>query len=514
MPLERPDAASLAATAHTYGLTLGENEAKDYLDAADASMGAWDLVESLYAEVAPTAPQRAWTRPSEDANRLGAWYVRTDIQEAAEGELAGRRVAIKDNTSVAGVPMMNGSRMLEGFTPSQDATVVSRLLDAGAVIAGKSVCEDLCMSAGSHSSKSGPVRNPWDTTRSAGGSSSGSGVLVATGEVDLAISGDQGGSIRIPAAWLGLVGHKPTWGLVPYTGAVPVEQSLDHLGPTARTVTDAARLLAVIAGPDGMDPRQPSSLEAVDYVAELGRGAAGLRVGIVTEGFGHANSEAEVDDSVREAIECLRSAGVIAEEVSIPWHSYALALFTVIACEGGLAQLVEGNAYGSSWKGLYDPELVAFYGATWRRDPNQFPESVKVTMLSASHARSRGHGRHYAMARNLERSLAAAYDDALADYDVLVMPTAPMRATPLPGAGASVAEILARGTEMLANTAPFDVTGHPACSVPAGMADGLPVGMMIIGKKFDDAMVLRVAHALETAVGGFPTLPTPTRSQT
>jgi amidase len=511
--MTRPNAVSLRTIARSYGLEASDEDMEHYLGATEALMESCDLVETLYAEIAPTAPERQWTRPSDDDNPLGAWYVTTEIQECAEGPLAGMRVAIKDNTSVAGVPMMNGSRMLEGFTPSKDATVVSRLLAAGAVISGKSVCEDLCMSAGSHSSKTGPVRNPWDPARSAGGSSSGSGALVATGEVDLAISGDQGGSIRIPAAWLGLVGHKPTWGLVPYTGAVPIEQSLDHLGPTARTVVDAARMLNVIAGVDGVDPRQPTSLADIDYVTELDRGAAGLRVGVVAEGFGHPNSEPEVDDAVREAVNRLCSAGGVADEVSVPWHRYAPALFSVIASEGALVQLVEGNTHGSSWKGQYDPELIAHYGAKWRQDPNQFPESVKLAMLGAGHTREVGHGRHYAMARNLERSLTAAYDAALSDFDVLVMPTAPMRATPLPDSGAPIPEVLGRGTEMLANTAPFDVTGHPACSVPAGLVDGLPVGMMIIGKRFDDSTVLRVAHALESEGGGFPTLAHPARSR-
>jgi len=162
------------------------------------------------------------TWPDEADNPLGAWYVRTEVRGADDGPLAGRTVAIKDNTAVAGVPMMNGSRTLEGFVPSRDATVVSRLLAAGATIAGKAVCEDLCFSGGSHTSATGPVRNPWDPTRTTGGSSSGSAALVAAGEVDLALGGDQGGSIRMPAAFSGIVGHKPTHGLVPYTGAFPI----------------------------------------------------------------------------------------------------------------------------------------------------------------------------------------------------------------------------------------------------------------------------------------------------
>ncbi|RNM11707.1 amidase [Nocardioides pocheonensis] len=511
MPIKRPDAATIAEIAAGWHLELSEASVEQYLEATQALLDSCDVVESLYAEMAPVAPERRWTRPDEADNPLGAWYVKTEIQETTEGPLAGMRLAIKDNTSVGGVPMMNGSRMLEGFIPSEDATVVSRLLAAGAIVAGKAVCEDLCMSAGSHTSKPGPVHSPWDPDRSAGGSSSGSSVLVATGAVDAAISGDQGGSIRIPAAWNGLVGHKPTWGLVPYTGAVPIEQSLDHLGPTTRTVMDAARILNVIAGPDGMDPRQPLDLDSVDYVAQLDRSSDGLRLGVVSEGFGHDNSEAVVDETVWAAVDRLRSAGAFVENVSIPWHRYAPAVFSVIASEGALRQLVEGNTHGSSWKGRYDPELIEFYGSKWREDPDQFPESVKLTMLGAGYTRRLGHGRHYAIARNLELSLTAAYDAALTEYDVLIMPTSPIRPTVLPEKDASIADTLARGTEMLANTAPFDVTGHPACSVPVDVADGLPTGMMIIGRKFDDATVLRVAHAYEALVGGFPT-PTFARS--
>ncbi len=511
MPIEQPDEASLARIAEAGGLDVSAEDMEIYLAASTGLMESWDLVESLYTEIAPSAPERKWTWPLGADNPYGAWYARTEIQERPDGPLAGMRVAVKDNTAVAGVPMTNGSRLIEGFTPSEDATVVTRLLDAGAVIAGKAVCEDLCLSAGSHTSKTGPVRNPWDPTRTAGGSSSGSSVLVATGEVDLAVSGDQGGSIRIPAALNGVVGHKPTWGLVPYTGAVPIEQSLDHLGPTARTVADAAGMLDVIAGVDHKDPRQPTTLDDVDHVAELDRGAAGLRVGVVVEGFGLESSEPEVDDTVRAAVDTLRAAGLAAEEVSVPWHRHGPALFIVIAFEGALAQLVDGNAFGANWKGHYDPDLIAHYGGARRRDPNGFPEVITLMMLGVRHAREVGHGRHYAMARNLEGRLTAAYDAALERYDVLVMPTTPLRATPLPAPGAPVSEVLARATEMIPNTAPFDVTGHPACSVPAGLAGGLPVGMVIIGKRFDDATVLRVGHAFETEFGGFPT-PIPTRS--
>lgn len=502
--MDRPDVAALEQVSQRYGLALSPAEVASFGPAVDGMLRSWDVVERVYSEQGSHSPDRSWKRPAEADNSLGAWYVTTSITEHEGGPLAGRSVAIKDNTAVAGIPMMNGSATLEGFVPAHDATVVTRLLGAGATIAGKAVCEELCYSGGSHTSRTGPVRNPWDPTRSAGGSSSGSGALLASGAVDIATGGDQGGSIRIPAAYCGVVGHKPTHGLVPYTGAFPVELTIDHLGPMARTVADVAVALAVMAGPDGLDPRQPSDVSIPDYVAELGRGADGLRLGVVAEGFGRDNSDPAVDATVRAAVETLARGGMNAEEVSIPWHRYGSPILDVIGTEGPVAKMVDGSGYGMKWMGRYEPELIDHYGDKWRSDPAAFSDLVKQVLLAGSYAADRFQGRYYAMARELAPRLRAAYDQALARFDVLVMPTVPIRATPLPGPDATPEESLDRGFQMDVNTAPFDVSGHPACSVPAGPADGLPVGMMIIGRRFADATVLRVAHAFEHLVGGFP----------
>jgi amidase len=500
-----PGNARLDEIAKQYGLQLSDADVESFSPFVTGLLGSWDAIEELYERSAPQAPgDRSWTRPDDADNPLGAWYVRTEIQETTRGPLAGRTVAIKDNTMVAGVPMMNGSRTVESFIPVRDATVVSRLLAAGATIAGKAVCEDLCFSGASHTSASGPVRNPWDPSRTCGGSSSGSATLVAAGEVDMALGGDQGGSVRIPAAYSGTVAHKPTHGLVPYTGAFPIELTLDHLGPITRTVSDAALMLRVIAGNDGLDPRQPDGREPVDYVGALESGAAGLRVGIVSEGFGIPDlSQPGVDETVRAAIERLRDAGLQVGEVSVPWHTDAMHLWNVIATEGATTQMVDGNAYGRNYKGLYDPELIAHYGQQWRERAGSFSETVKLVLLVGRYTIDGYHGRHYAMARNLAYELRRAYDAALEDYDVLVMPTLPLTATALVQPDAPLDEYLARALEMIVNTAPFDVTGHPATSVPAGLVDGLPAGLMIIGKHFDDATCLRVAHTYEQTVGGF-----------
>jgi amidase len=505
MAITPPDAARLAALNEHFNFGLSESELETFGPAVVATFAASERVEELYEASAPVMPDRAWAEPSD--NPLGAWYVTTSIRGAAEGPLAGKTVAIKDNVSVAGVPMTNGSRTVEGFVPRRDATVVTRLLEAGATITGKSMCEDLCFSGASFTSQPWPVRNPWDPTRNSGGSSSGSAALVVTGEVDLAVGGDQGGSVRIPSSFSGGVGHKPTHGLVPYTGAFPIEQTIDHLGPMTRTVADAASMLAVMAGVDGLDPRQPRAIDAVDYLAALAEPATGLRIGVVSEGFGTPVSDPGVDESVRAAVDVLRGAGLHAEEISIPWHVDAMAVWNVIATEGAAFQMLDGNAYGMNSQGLYDPELIAHYAANRIAKGAQLSKTVKLVGLSGRYTFETGGGKYYAMARNLAFELRKAYDDALSAYDVLVMPTLPYTARELLPLDAPLGDYLTTALTMIGNCAPFDVSGHPACSVPAGLVAGLPCGLMIVGRQFDDATVLRVAHTYEQAVGGFPAPP-------
>jgi len=504
MAVPVPDGPRLEALARMFHLGLSTAELADFGPAVAGTFASTEAVEALYRRTAPTAPDRQWS-PGE--HPLGAWYVTTEITGATDGPLAGRTVAIKDNVAVAGVPMTNGSATVEGFVPTRDATAVQRLLAAGATVAGKSVCEDLCFSGASFTSKPNPVRNPWAPDRNAGGSSSGSAVLVATGEVDLALGGDQGGSVRIPSSFCGTVGHKPTFGLVPYTGAFPIEQTIDHLGPITRTVADAALMLGILAGRDGHDPRQPTVLDPVDYSAALADSAAGLRVGVVREGFGHPNSDPEVDAAVRAAAEVLRSAGLEVEEVSIPWHLDAMHVWNVIATEGAAYQMVAGNSHGMNWSGLYDPELIAHYHRGRTERGAELSKTVKLVAMSGWHTFEVGGGSYYAMAQNLVPELRAAYDSALARYDVLVMPTLPYTAREIPAPDADLGTYLDTALSMIANTAPFDVSGHPACSVPTEAVGGLPAGLMIVGRHFDDATVLRVAHTYEQARGGFPAPP-------
>jgi len=508
MAIKPPTSDDLAEIAERYRLGLDPSDVESFRAVIAGALESYDAVERMYAERLPEAPGRAYQWPAEADNELGAWYVTSEIKTAGDGPLAGRRVAIKDNIEVAGLPMMNGSATVEGYVPRRDATVVTRVLDAGATITGKAVCEDLCFSGGSHTSRTGPVRNPWNLTKSAGGSSSASAALVAAGQADLALGGDQGGSVRIPSAFCGTVGHKPTHGLVPYTGAFPIENTLDHLGPITRTVRDAALLLGVLAGRDGLDPRQRTDPPAGGYLADLDAGVAGVRIAVVEEGFGIPGlSQPGVDEAVRAAVGTLAGAGAAVSEISLPWHRDGLHVWNVIATDGAVNQMIDGNAYGMNVPGLYDPELIAHYAQGRREHAAEMSESLKLTMLLGRYAIDRYDGRHYAMARNLALDLAAAYDAALASADVLVMPTLPIVASTIPQADASREEKITRSLEMIPNTAPFDVSGHPATSVPAGLSDGLPVGLMIVGRRGADGMCLRVAQAFESAVGGFPAPP-------
>ncbi|MGH7002440.1 MAG: amidase family protein, partial [Alphaproteobacteria bacterium] len=339
------------------------------------------------------------------------------------------------------------------------------------------------------------TRNPHNPDYTTGGSSSGCAALVASGAVDLAIGGDQGGSIREPAAFCGIYGMKPTWGLVPYTGAFPVEMTLDHLGPMTASTADNALFLEVLAGPDGLDPRQGAP-QSAPYTKALGQGVGNLRIGVVKEGFGHPNSEAAVDEAVRAAAKILGGLGARIEEISIPMHRTGLAIWAPIAIEGVYEQVFRGNAMGHNWRGLYVTSLLEAHSA-WRERANMVSEIVKLGLLAGDHLRQAYRGRYYAKAQNLSRALRTAYDHALADYDLLLMPTTPMKGVKLPGPGASRAEQMAPGFDPIVNTAPFDCTGHPAMSIPCALSEGLPVGLMLIGKHWNEMAIYRAADAFE-----------------
>jgi len=499
MTAKRPTADQIAAAARTLGLSLGDRDVEEFTamigDAVDAYYAPFDRLPDYLPQ--PKYPRTPGYRPDAAEDPLHAWYVKTRIKGARRGKLRGRSVVLKDNIALAGVPMMNGASTLEGYVPDVDATVATRVLDAGGEIVGKGHCEYFCYSGGSHTNATGPTHNPRKAGYSAGGSSSGCAALVGAGEVAMAIGSDQGGSIREPAAFCGIYGMKPTYGLVPYTGAFPIEMTLDHLGPLTATTADNALLLEVLAGPDGLDPRQIGA-RAQPYTKALGQGVEGLRIGVVTEGFGHPHSEADVDLAVRAAAARFARLGAVVEDVSIPMHRLGMAIWAVIAIEGTFEQMMRGNALGTNWRGLYVTSMLDAH-LRWRQQADSLSEILKLGILAGQHMRTAYGGHYYAKAQNLSRKLRDAYDAALARCDLLLMPTTPIKAPPLPPAGASRAQQMAPGFDPITSTAPIDCTGHPAMNVPCAMRDGLPVGLMLIGRHHDEMTIYRAADAFERA---------------
>jgi amidase len=496
MTAQLPTPSQLLDVAEEVGLDLTDADVTSFIELMRPSVAAYNAVDAM-ADNLPAVryPRTPGYRPMGEENSHNAWYVKTTVEGASSGKLRGKTVVLKDNIMLAGVPMMNGSATLEGYMPDINATVVQRVLDAGGTIVGKAHCEAFCLSGGSHTNATGPVHNPQRMGYSAGGSSSGSAVLVALREADMALGGDQGGSIRMPSSFCGIYGMKPTHGLVPYTGIMPIEITIDHTGPMTRSVADNALLLEVLAGPDGYDSRQ-YDVKTHPYARMLEGGVKGMRIGIVTEGFQLPNAESDVNAKVREAAARLSDLGADVTEISIPMHQAGGALFIPIVIEGTTQTMMWGDGFGVSRPDLYVTSLMDFHHG-WRTRANELSETGKLFTMLGTYIRKYHGSRYYGNAMNITRRLTAAYDAALATHDLLLMPTTPIKATPLPSADAPRELYVERALNMLGNTAQFDPSHHPAMAVPCGMSDGLPVSMMLIGKHFDEPTIYRAAFAFE-----------------
>ena len=498
--IPKPSLEELKSAANSLRFELDNTDLLMYGEFMSGLIDDINLIEKLDSPKLTTKYRRGQAfRPSETDNPLNAWYWKCPIKGADTGKLSGKQIVIKDNISVADVPMMNGSNVFQDFVPDQDATVVTRILDAGGEILGKAVCENYCFSGGSHTSATGPVKNPHNKEHMAGGSSSGCAALIVSGECDMGIGSDQGGSVRMPSSFSGCYGLKPTYGLVPYTGAAPIEQSCDHLGPMANSALDCALLLEVIAGyDDGRDPRQDPRLVSKNYVKELDKGVKGLKIGVVNEGFKMPGAEEDVSSMVRERASKLADGGATIENVSIPEHPEAGSVMMISILDGTLSTFTTHGPNGPNTTGFSMLEAIRYYYDAQRNRANDMPVTVKTVLMCAHIMRSR-YGNYYsAKAQNLVREIRKAYDSTFSKFDLLVMPTTPMKAHKIPPQGATPTEVIGCALDMVVNTAPFDVTGHPSMSVPAGMSEGLPVGMMLTGRWSEDDIVLRAGHVAGT----------------
>lgn len=499
MTLRIPTRDDLHRLAQSHYFTLSPEEAEGYQSVLADLFPQLERLDALPEPPAPRPyPQRdPGGRPERQHDPYNAIVRRCSIVGAAQGPLAGKRVGLKDNMCLAGIPMTYGSRVLQGLVPETDATIVTRLLDAGARIVAVLNMDNFAFSGAGDTSAYGPTLNPHSLHHLAGGSSGGSAAALYYEDIDITIGGDQGGSIRIPASWCGVVGLKPTHSLVPYTGIGGIDQTFDHAGPMARRVADVAQTLEVIAGKDPLDPRQ-DDVPVQSYTAALGRDLRGVRVGLLREGFGQEGAEPDVEAAVRAAIDTMGALGATVTEVSVPAHRTAGCIAWGLFAEG-MAALLDGNGMGYHWRGAYNPALADVVGQSLQARAHDLPPQIKLVCMLGTYLRQHYHGRFYAKAQNLRPGLRASYDAVLQQVDVLAMPTTPMKAHAYrPHLG--IRELITHGWNMLGNTAPFDLTGHPAISLPCAKSDGLPVGLMLTGRRFDDATVLAVAHAFERQV--------------
>ncbi len=501
MTVRRPSHEDIMDLSDRYNLQLTEAELDDYHELIAGMLDAYDALDQFPDPVREVTPAVRITgaRPSPADDPLNAIVRWVDVKASPEasGVLSGKRIGLKDTVCIAGIPMTCASRLLNDFTPDVDATITKRILEAGGHITAIMNTDDFGFAGTGHTSIYGPIKNPANPDHAAGGSSGGSASAVATDLVDISIGGDQGGSIRIPASWSGIVGHKPSHGLVPYTGIVGIDLTIDHIGPMATTVDDCALLLSAIAGKEDtcIDPRQPDDVPVQDYTGALSGDVKGLKIGVLKEGFEQPEAMEEVNTAVREAAKFLGSLGAEMSEVSIPAHAAAMPAWMSIAIEGAANNGQHGlHAYQT--RGWYNPRLMAHILRSGQANGGDASPTVKLATLMGNYMREQYHGVFYARAQNIARGITAAYDEALGGVDLLLMPTTPQTAHAAPP---SVYEdrmsYIGLALNMVGNTAPINLTGHPSLSVPCRDVSGLPVGLMLTGRQFDDATVLRAGHA-------------------
>jgi len=404
------------------------------------------------------------------------------------GPLAGVPIAIKDNISTKGMETTCGSRILSGYVPPYDAHVIERLKAAGAIIVGKANMDEFAMGTSTETSYYGPTLNPWDPECVPGGSSGGSAATVAAGEVPLALGSDTGGSVRCPASYCGVVGLKPTYGVISRYGLISYANSLEQIGPIASNVEDMTLLFNVIAG---HDPRDSTSLPGEkNYTKALVNDVKGLKIGVPKEYFGEGTDPA-VERSVWEAVHTLESLGASWKEVEMPHTKYALAAYYVIAMSEASSNLArfDGMRYGlrlekdHDWHTTYSEIRAAGFG-----------EEVKRRILLGTYALSAGYmDKYYLKALKVRTLVKQDFERALKDNDVLIAPTMPAPAFKL---GEKISDPL---TLYLAdvNTVPINLAGVPSISLPCGFSDGLPIGLQIMGRHFDEETIIRTAYTFE-----------------
>ncbi len=432
----------------------------------------------------------AQVTPTAESARLQAVDADARIKSGNAAPLTGIPALIKDLIATKDVPTTCSSRMLEGFIPPYNATVYQRLIEQGIVMTGKANMDEFAMGSSTENSAFHPTRNPWDTERVPGGSSGGSAAGTAAGECLYSLGSDTGGSIRQPAALCGVVGLKPTYGLVSRYGLVAFASSLDQIGPITRSVEDAAIVLEAIAG---HDPRDSTSLPQAtpSYTTGLDAGIAGLRIGVPEE-YLAAGLDPAVEQIVRDAAKEFAGLGANVDwNVSLPSTGYALAVYYILAPSEASANLAryDGVKYGFS-----DRDAAGMWDSMMQTRGKGFGPEVKRRIMIGTHALSSGYyDAYYLKAQKVRTIIKQEFDDVFSRYDLLLTPTTP---TPAFKLGEKTGDPLAMYLSDV-YTIPVNIAGLPAMSLPGGFVDNLPVGVQLIAPALEEARMLRAGHAYQ-----------------
>src|SRR5437660_1383696 len=463
-------------------------------DIAEKKSSAREMVEEFYKKIkADDVEIHAYLTLCEERALRQAQRVDDLVAKGAPlPPLAGVPIAIKDVMVTKGVRSTAGSKILQNFVPSYDCTAVERLEAAGAIVLGKTNCDEFAMGSSNENSAYGPVRNPRDTSRVPGGSSGGSAAAVAAGMAVAALGSDTGGSIRQPAAFCGVVGLTPTYGRVSRYGLIAFASSLDHIGPLTKTVKDSALLLRHIAGRDPLDSTS-ADVPVPTYADEIERPVRGLKLGVPKEYFSEG-LDGEVRRAVEAAIQKLAAAGCEVVEISLPHAKYAIPTYYIVATAEASSNLArfDGVRYAFRTKGAKN--LSQMYRST--RDQG-FGAEVKRRIMLGTYVLSAGYyDAYYLKAQKVRTLLTRDFEQAFEKVDAVVTPTTP---TPAFKLGEKTDDPLAMYLNDI-YTVTADLVGIPGISIPCGESrERLPVGLQILGRHFDEATILRVAHAYEQA---------------
>jgi len=450
-----------------------------------------DLVDASLARIQAVDDKvGAFLRVDEEGARAAARRLDDKLASGEErGLLFGLPAGIKDNIVTEGLITTCASKLLANYVPIYDATVMKKLKAAESVTIGKLNMDEFAMGGSNENSAFQLTRNPWNTEHVPGGSSGGSATAVAAGEVYFALGSDTGGSIRQPAAYCGVVGLKPTYGLVSRYGLVAFASSLDQIGPLTKNVEDAANVLQSIAGYDRFDSTS-ANVDIPDYVSALTGDVKGIKIGVPKEYMGEGIDPA-VKEAVLNALKTFESLGATWEEISMPHTEYAIAAYYIIASSEASSNLArfDGIRYG-----VRSPNAGNLLEVFEKSRSEGFGPEVKRRIMLGTYALSSGYyDAYYLKAQKVRTLVKQDFDRAFEQYDVIIGPTAP---TPAFRIGSKIHDPLTMYLNDIC-TIPVNLAGVPAISVPCGQADGLPIGLQIIGKAFDESTVLRVAHAFE-----------------